>query len=502
MRATSYDSDFCGKLPVHLTNLIQPYGALLVVESVDGKIIQVSENIVSLFNQPLDKIINQPLRQFLSSADADALAKKLSVNINRKFPVVISLRNQGYIALIHKATNYITIEVELQPINRSGEETFLDLYQETKFVMARIESATSIQEACDITASELRRFSGFDKVMIYQFDAQWNGTVLTEYREESMESYLHVTFPASDIPKPARDLYHRNPFRFIPDRDYSPVKLFPVINPVTNSFLDMSDCNLRSVAGVHIEYLKNMGVASSMSTRILVNEQLWGLIACHHRTARFLNYEMCSVFEMISSILSVKISSLQNQHNHSIASEMSSTYSQFVEQVYRKGNLDNALLRADGVMKLFDATGAIVSRGGRFTTTGIVPSDQQIDDLILWLHTRQLTGVFHSDALSEQYEEAAAFSDSASGIVAIPLNVQRDEYVIVVRPEVSRTITWGGNPDERIRFEPDQRTYHPRNSFQQWRQNVKGTSRPWSPQAIHIAESLRSFIYEYEATVV
>src|ERR1700748_1381028 len=99
--------------------------------------------------------------------------------------------------------------------------------------MALIGNADSIIDICIIAARELRRISGFDKVMIYQFDPEWNGYVIAEEREEDMESYLGFTFPASDIPRQARDLYLRNPYRFIPDRNYQPVQLYPVINPVT-----------------------------------------------------------------------------------------------------------------------------------------------------------------------------------------------------------------------------------------------------------------------------
>lgn len=32
---------------------------------------------------------------------------------------------------------------------------------------------------------------------------------------------------------------------------------------------------------VHITYLQNMGVRSTMSISIVINDDLWGLVACH-----------------------------------------------------------------------------------------------------------------------------------------------------------------------------------------------------------------------------
>ena len=45
MAKTNFNSEFCGNLPLHLINSIQPYGALMLLNNVTFEIIQVSENI-------------------------------------------------------------------------------------------------------------------------------------------------------------------------------------------------------------------------------------------------------------------------------------------------------------------------------------------------------------------------------------------------------------------------------------------------------------------------
>jgi len=72
----------------------------------------------------------------------------------------------------------------------------------------------------------------------------------------------------------------------IPDRNYQPAELIPLHNPVTNSPLDMSLSVLRSVSPLHIEYLK-MGVTASMSISLIKDKKLWGLIACHHQSTKY-----------------------------------------------------------------------------------------------------------------------------------------------------------------------------------------------------------------------
>ncbi|WP_114941825.1 GAF domain-containing protein, partial [Mucilaginibacter endophyticus] len=159
--------------------------------------------------------------------------------------------------------------------------------------------------ASQAAVHELRRITGFDGIMMYRFDEDWNGTVIAEEKDApELEHYLGHTFPGSDVPRQARDLYLKNSYRLIPDRDFTPVRLYPVMNPVTNTFIDLSDCNLRGVAAVHLEYLKNMNVQASMSIRVIDNGKLWGLIACHHVRPHYLSFETGAVCEMLSSVIS------------------------------------------------------------------------------------------------------------------------------------------------------------------------------------------------------
>ncbi|MGC3945115.1 MAG: GAF domain-containing protein [Chryseolinea sp.] len=499
MTQTNYDSDFCGKVPIHLTNLIQPYGVLVVVDTARYEIIQVSENAAVIFAMPLESLMQKPLSSFIGEKAFTDLRAKLNES-SKKIPGIWLLNGRQHLVLIHNKGTQLLIEIELDPVSLSKRDTFIEVYQELKYAMLAIESTSSIDDACRVAASELKRISDFDKVMIYSFDSEWNGTVMAESREPDMEAYMGFTFPASDIPRQARDLYLKNPYRLIPDKDYVPVKLFPVVNPLTKSFLDLSDCNLRSVVSVHIEYLTNMGVTASMSTRILHQGKLWGLIACHHKTPKFLSYEMCSIFEMLSTIISGKISSIQNEQALLRENALGSGYSQLLENIYKNQQLDAALLSKDGITEIFGANGVAVSRNGRIKSFGVTPRVDQLEELLLWLHTKQLRTVFYTDSLSSLNDYASEYREDASGLLVIPINYVKDSYVLIFRPEKIRTIFWGGNPDERITFERDEKNYHPRNSFKQWQQHVSGVAQPWSEEEIARAEALRSFIYEYETS--
>lgn len=498
MSKRNYDSEFCGSLPLHQINLIQSYGYLLVLDSKDLSILQVSENISDVFHEPVESLIGKPIKTYIDTDEINNLNNRFRHGITEKIPFSFTVRTGGeannYVSLIHAKENYLIIEVE-----KAGQEnSFLDVFQELKYIMAEINQTQSVKEASEVIVRQLKKLSGFDKVLMYQFDEDWNGTVIAEEKDEGMDSYMGLKFPASDIPRQARNLYLKNPYRLIPDRDYVPVRLYPVVNPASQTFIDLSDCNLRAVAGVHLEYMKNMGISASMSIRVIRNERLWGIISCHHRSPMYLNYEICSVFELLSSVISNRISSIENKEAFDFTSGLQERKTRLVEHVYAEKDVISGLFDHETkVSDLLNAGGAAAVYNGKIKTVGQVPGEDEVKNLIYWLQSKGDDQIYHTSSLPLEYDPAASFDKEGSGIVSIPIDSEKGNYIVLFRPEVVSTVNWGGNPDEAIRFEPNGKKYHPRNSFNRWQEIVKQTSESWKPEELEIAESMRSFIFEF-----
>ena len=66
MQRINYDSDFCGKLPLHQTNLIQSHGILLIIDPNSGEILQASENTEDVFGYPAREIAGKTLGDLTS----------------------------------------------------------------------------------------------------------------------------------------------------------------------------------------------------------------------------------------------------------------------------------------------------------------------------------------------------------------------------------------------------------------------------------------------------
>src|SRR5690606_22756748 len=102
-------------------------------------------------------------------------------------------------------------------------------------------------------------------------------------------------------------LYVRNLVRVIPDVHYRPAPIRPA-RPAHDP-LDMSDCGLRSVSPIHIQYLKNMDVAASASFSIVQDGVLCGLVACYNSEPRGLTLDVRTACRALSAALARQIKS-------------------------------------------------------------------------------------------------------------------------------------------------------------------------------------------------
>ena len=223
------DLDACAREPIHIPGSIQPHGMLLAIRLSDRTIAYASANIADTFGLDPDAILRQPLAQILPALGAEFeadLADPPQAGSTRYLRTVRVGTSEGvlpYEAAISRSGECAIIELEAPP---SGALSSIDtLYPTLRRFVDQLQGASTIDVLCRLAAQDIRRMTGFDRVLIYRFDEQWNGTVIAEDRNEVLPSYLDLRFPASDIPAQARELYRRNRLRIIPDANYTPVPI-------------------------------------------------------------------------------------------------------------------------------------------------------------------------------------------------------------------------------------------------------------------------------------
>jgi len=260
------DLSNCEREQIHLAGSIQPHGALLVVREPDYVIVQASENASSflglkatLIGRALHEIPGD-LAERLRPHFGDALSE-----IARGVRCHAGRDRRAYDCLIHRAPQGgLVVELE-----RAGPP--VDVSYHLEKALRSIIATSGLRALCDDTARIFKSLTGYDRVMVYRFDDEGHGEVLSESREPALESFLGNRYPATDIPQIARRLYERNRIRVLRDVEYRPAPLEPPLSPITGDQLDMSLCFLRSISPIHVQYLRNMGVRGTLVVSLLVN---------------------------------------------------------------------------------------------------------------------------------------------------------------------------------------------------------------------------------------
>ncbi len=200
-----------------------------------------------------------------------------SDNVERLFHVDLFGNENFYDVAVYTSNKSVVIECEASELNQHHAMPL------ARITLKKVKADEERSEYLHNAADAIRDLTGFDRVMVYQFHHDDSGEVMAESLNEGADSFMGLRFPASDIPKQARELYLRSVLRIIADVDAQPVNIYPA-RSIDGQILDLSLSMVRSVSPMHIEYLKNMGIKASIS--IIIDGKLWCLFACHHMSPR------------------------------------------------------------------------------------------------------------------------------------------------------------------------------------------------------------------------
>ncbi len=489
----------CEREPIRIPGLIQSFGVLIAVTESRLTITHVSENCTTHLGKGPDELIGKKLDEIFPADVFSVLERYLSYpELQDQAPINISTPNSlhSWNLSAHRCGGKIILELEsLAPRSLRGSAVSFD--RKVKNSVQRLQKTTSLQELCDIAAEVVKATTGFARVMIYRFDEEWNGKVISESLAEGEDSYFGHCFPASDIPAQARAIFLENWIRMIPDVNYKPVKILPE-QTQQSAPLDLGKSSLRSVSPVHIEYLKNMKVGSTLTISLKDEDKLWGIIACHHPSALFVEHEdrlACQLFgQLVSSQIRVKIEREESAQKV----RLKAVHARLLEFMGSADDLVEGLVKfSPNILDIASAEGAAAAIyfEGQWTLVGKTPTLQQIEEIVDFLRRFHAgKSLFVTDCLPKIFPNARAFKTIASGLLALAIPKSERNYLLWFRPEVISTITWAGNPRKSMELKNDTLRLHPRKSFEAWREVVTDRSLPWGAVEIEAVQELRNSI--------
>lgn len=483
------DLTACDRELIHIPGSIQPHGLLLVVERNSLSLAHVAGDAETILGR------NSWRGENLGAVLNDALAGRIarladSTAVGAYIGPWSGPDGRCWDVAAHPVADHLL--VELEPCAPESPPAAVVLGS-LEAAGRAFERASTLRGLCERAAEEFARITGYDRVMIYRFLDDDAGVVVAEHVAEGMSGFLHHHFPSSDIPKQARALYVRNLVRVIPDVAYVPAPLRP--DWAEPAPLDMSDCALRSVSPIHMQYLRNMGVEASASISIVKDGLLWGLVACHHSGPRQLGYDVRSACRALAGGLARQIKAKEEAETYRERIRLRGFEDEILRSLGPERTLDDSLAEAaPRLRRMFDADGAAIFRGGRLILDGECPNEIAVREMVGWLTDQAVVETYHSDRWGEIDPRALPYQSLASGVLALTLSADEPFVLIWFRAERLQVVNWAGNPHKQAEGEAGILT--PRASFDAWAETVSGRARPWTAAEVETADRLRTALQE------
>lgn len=474
---------------------IQSFGFLLAM-SRDWVIVQASANLEPMLGIDPRAALGDSLDSLIAREPLHDIRNRmagLSVNggSERMYGVPLVEGRAPFDIAIHYAGGLCVLEGE-----PAGLDSRMDAALLVRKMIARLNAKPSLEAFHQETARQVRLLTGFDRIMIYRFLADGVGVVIAEVAKAGLDSFMGLHYPASDIPVQARALYLKNSFRIIADAGAATIPLISAGAAVAEP-LDLSLALTRAVSAVHIEYLRNMRVAASMSISIIVEGRLWGLIACHHDTARLPTFVTRTAAELFGQMYSMTLESrLRASADYQDLRGRESIARMIKSIASNHALLSDAGWLQDTMREMIQFDGIVVRINNVVSAGGATPPPAHIEAMAQLLDALSPSQVFVSDRLGSLRAEFLEHAGTAAGILCIPISRHPGDYIMLFRREQLCDIRWAGASSKSSALIDETERLSPRKSFALFLESVRGQSRPFTEGEQRIAEAVRTGVIE------
>lgn len=476
----------CADEAIHLPGQIQPHGALLVFDT-GGLLTGWSANAAAMLHLAVPLSVGLPhgalaLPPAVSSLLLDSLSE---LSDGEAAPMTVAVQIDGLrfdcIAHVHLSRLLLEFEHCRQPAPEVTRQVLI-----AQQMYDRLKRQKNITALLQFAVEQVRAMTGFDRVMAYRFRPDDSGEVVAEARLASWPPYLGQRYPASDIPAQARRLYIINTVRLIPDVNYVAV---PMVGSAGGAALDMSHGVLRSVSPVHVEYLQNMGVAASMSISILVDGRLWGMLACHHGSARHVPYAARMACDVLAQVLASTAQVLESRARNAHLAMAAAVCEAITAALLKEEDLATVLPRhAGALVDVFGAQGMVLAQHGKLQCHGDVPPE--LAAAMVATLPQYSDKMLQRCARDDWPQAIRGALGKWVGLLALSFNPAGHGWLLLLRTEQIEAVRWGGKPEKTVKVGPLGARLTPRGSFALWCETVHGRCEPWESWRLDAAIGL------------
>ena len=480
----------CEAEPIRSPDRVQQHGCLLVTDPQLGSVTHVSENATDFVGIGPSEILGTRLATLLTREDAHKVRNALSlatIDRHREYLGAFVFGDLTAQAAVHLREGRVILE--LTGVPKLDQAVSFGL-ERLRWLLARPNYETPLEDALGAMTRDLRSIVGYDRVMAYRFRPDGSGEVVSEHCTPDMDSFLGLRFPSQDIPQIARAICLEQPLRIIGDTTIDDIAVLTAPGEIRP--LDLTLAEVRGTSPVHTAYLRNMGVGASLVLPIIVDNRLWGVFSCHHRTPRIPAIEETMTYDLVGQMLNVTVNTiLRRDLARNVADCEKITQRLQRETAARPKALftDQSWAHfADSVIGMFRCDGLVLSSAETQYSVGLNAPERALGLMSGLLVPSAAEGVHTQDAIPS----SGIDSGEVAGAMRIDLFPDPEVALWLFRREENETVKWAGSPKKEIERTPTHTRLHPRSSFEAYSEMSQGKSRAWEPDDIHLAQALQA----------
>ncbi|MCL8538881.1 ATP-binding protein [Chryseobacterium gallinarum] len=485
----------CHEEPIHIPGHIQSFGYLIGIDAESHSITFFSRNISDIFTiRSSDELFDKKLTDFPESfqtiidSDIYTSLNKFTRRENETYFDKIFIGGKEYHFSVFKSGQYIFLEFEEVLINPD------------KRISNKYDNFYAIDNEQDLWNHLLETLSkvvNYDRMMVYKFMMDGSGKVIAEKKNEDMESFLGLHYPESDIPKQARELYLKKRKRIFSNIDADRI---PILSKAKVE-IDLTFAASRAMSPVHGQYLRNLGVSSSFSVSIIIDNHLWGLVTCQNIKPKHIDLEDRVQAGIFTALAANAFSSFKSKSELNYRVELNGKLSQLKTNFLKHNYLFDSLVENKTEIKnLPEANGLAIISDENIVTEGITPASPVINTIAQWALENTEGPVYVNRSFLKHHGEELDLPDNAAGIIIYFIEREKKEMLIWFRKEFDEHINWAGNPEKKVEVfsqnGEDRQMISPRTSFHIFTENIKGHSKRWNSRNIQAVQAVRDLILE------
>jgi light-regulated signal transduction histidine kinase (bacteriophytochrome) len=490
------DFDHCEDEPIHIPESIQGYGYLFALEEETGAIKIYSENVDHLFRD-YKNLEGSNFFDLLEGEDDIAFLKntynrakqrgtRLPGQILLKTEYTVAGTANDFYVIVYESNGLFVIELE-----PAGE--FRDTYSARQYmklyatsVAPKFKAYTSLSSMAEEIVETIKYITGFERVVLFKFNENNDGQVIAEAKEDDMESYLGLLYPAGDIPPQARALYKKNWVRLTPNVDLPTTRLIPDTRQGNRKPLDLTNSILRSLSPIHLQYVRNQGLKASMSMSLVTHDHLWGMISCHSREPNYIPQNVRLECENLSQLFSWHLYAKEEE----LYIKRKDVTDKAINEMLDKTSVLTPIVEVfknneQEVLNITATDGFMYYTEEETITLGTLP-DQSVINKLYKKAAKQGRKPYISSNISDEVKDQSLLN-GICGALLIPLSENKSYFTAWFRSECEQIERWAGLPQEKNMAASKKERLQPRSSFAVQERVIKNASRPWDTNDIEMA---------------